>query len=105
MNLLNRDSGTIKVFDLDNLEHELTIKNRIAFVYDENHYHDELTIGEMGKFVSTFYKNWERSTFERYLKNLDLNLRQRIKELSKGMKMKFSLATALSHQAELLIMD
>lgn len=105
MNLLKRDSGRIKVFGLDNLEHETTIKNRIAFVYDENRYHDELSIEEMGKFVSSFYKNWEKSTFNRYLNDFNLNPKQRIKELSKGMKMKFSLAAALSHQAELLIMD
>lgn len=105
MNLLNRDSGQIKVFGLDNLRHELSIKDRMAFVYDENHYHDELTIRDMGKFVSSFYKKWETPIFNKYLIDFDLNPRQRIKALSKGMKMKFSLAIALSHKAELLIMD
>jgi len=105
MNLLHRDSGQIKVFGLDNLRHELTIKDRVAFVYDENHYYDELTIREMAKFVSSFYKHWETPTFNKHLKDFGLNPRQKIKELSKGMKMKFSLAIALSHKAELLIMD
>ncbi len=105
MNLLNRDSGQIKVFGLDNLRHELTIKDRIAFVYDENHYYDELSIQDMAKFVASFYKHWETTAFNKYLKEFDLNPKQRIKELSKGMKMKVSLAIALSHKAELLIMD
>lgn len=105
MNLLRRDSGQIKVFGLDNLRDELTIKNRIGFVYDENHYYDELAIREMAKFVASFYTHWETSTFDKYLKEFDLNPKQKIKELSKGMKMKFSLALALSHKAELLIMD
>ena len=39
------------------------------------------------------------------MKDFDLNPKQKIKQLSKGMKMKFSLAIALSHGAELLIMD
>ncbi|HBV88590.1 ABC transporter ATP-binding protein [Desulfosporosinus sp.] len=105
MNLLNRDSGEIKVFGLDNLRDELLIKDRIAFVYDENHYYDELTIRDMAKFVSSFYKHWETPVFKKYLRDFDLDSKQRIKELSKGMKMKLSLAIALSHQAELLIMD
>lgn len=105
MNLLHKDSGQIRVFGLDNLKHDLTIKDRISFVYDENHYYEELTILEMARILASFYKHWELQTFDRYLKNFELNPKQKIKKLSKGMKMKFSLAVALSHGAELLIMD
>jgi len=105
MNLLHKDGGQIKVFGLDNLQHELTIKDRIAFVYDENHYYEELSIRDMARIVASFYKHWENKTFNQYLKDFNLNPKQKIKELSKGMKMKFSLAVALSHRAELLIMD
>ena len=105
MNLLHKDSGQIKVFGLDNLQHELTIKDRIAFVFDENHYYEELSIRDMAKIVASFYKHWEPKTFDKCLKDFDLNPRQKIKQLSKGMKMKFSLAVSLSHRAELLIMD
>ncbi|EGW41652.1 ABC transporter ATP-binding protein [Desulfosporosinus sp. OT] len=105
MNLLPKDSGQIKVFGLDNLAHELTIKNRTAFVFDENHYYEELSIRTMASIVASFYKHWEPQTFEKFLKDFELKPKQKIKELSKGMKMKFSLAIALSHGAELLIMD
>lgn len=47
MNLLQRDSGTIKVFGLDNLKQERNIKDRLGFVYDENYFYEELTIKEM----------------------------------------------------------
>ncbi|HZK83123.1 MAG TPA: ABC transporter ATP-binding protein [Desulfosporosinus sp.] len=105
MNLLHKDGGQIKVFGLDNLQHELAIKDRIAFVYDENHYYEELSIQDMARIVASFYKHWERKTFTQCLKDFDLNPKHKIKQLSKGMKMKFSLAVALSHGAELLIMD
>jgi len=105
MNLLHKDGGQIKVFGLDNLQHELTIKDRIAFVFDENHYYEELSIRDMARIVASFYKHWETQTFDKCLKDFDLNPKQKIKQLSKGMKMKFSLAVALSHRAELLIMD
>ena len=105
MNLLHKDDGQIKVFGLDNLQHELAIKDRIAFVFDENHYYEELSIRDMARIVASFYKHWENKIFNQCLKDFDLDPKQKIKELSKGMKMKFSLAVALSHRAELLIMD
>lgn len=105
MNLLKRDGGEIKVFGLDNIKDEMEIKNRIGFVYDENYYYEELTIMEIKRFLLSIYKNWDDAVFARYLKEFNLSPKQKIKELSKGMKMKFSLAAALSHGAELLIMD
>jgi ABC-2 type transport system ATP-binding protein len=105
MNLLKKDGGEIKVFGLDNVKNENEIKNRIGFVYDENHFYEELTISEMKRIIAPLYKNWSDECFNRYLKEFTLSPKKKIKELSKGMKMKFSLAIALSHQAELIIMD
>ncbi|HHY90533.1 MAG TPA: ABC transporter ATP-binding protein [Clostridiales bacterium] len=105
LNLLKKDGGEIKIFGLDHIRHENEIKNRIGFVFDENYFYEDLTILEMKKFVSAVYKNWDENLFTKYLKEFQLPPKKKIKELSKGMKMKFSLAVALSHQAELLIMD
>lgn len=105
MNLLKKDAGEIKIFGLDHLEDEIEIKNRIGFVYDENHFYEELTINEMIRVISPFYKRWDQSIYKRYLKQFKLSGKAKIKELSKGMKMKLQLAVALSHHAELLIMD
>lgn len=105
MNLIKKNNGEIKVFGLDNIDHEKDIKQKIGFVYDENYYYEELTINEMKRIISPFYKNWNEQNFQSYIKQFDLNPKKKIKELSKGMKMKFSLAVALSHGAELIIMD
>lgn len=105
MNLLKKDSGTIKVFGLDNVKNEIEIKQRIGFVYDQNYYYDELTVEEMKGIISRFYADWDDELYRDYLKIFDLDPRKKIKELSKGMQMKFSLIMALSHHAELIIMD
>ncbi|RYD05855.1 hypothetical protein N752_08145 [Desulforamulus aquiferis] len=105
LNLIKRDSGEIKLFGMDNIQKELAIKDRIGFVFDENHYYEELNIQEMKKIVAPFYRNWDEHTFAKYLVDFNLPRKKKIKDLSKGMKMKFSLAIALSHQADLLIMD
>jgi len=105
MNLMRRDAGEIEVFGLDNREHELTVKERIGFVYDESHYYEELTINEMKRIIARFYKQWDDNKFNKYLREFGLQPDKKIKHLSKGMKMKFSLAAAISHNAELIIMD
>lgn len=105
MNLLKKDSGEIKVFGLDNIKNEKEIKNKIGFVYDENYFYEELTISEMKNVIAPLYKFWDKDAFDKHIKNFELSPKKKIKDLSKGMKMKFSLAVALSHGAELLIMD
>ena len=105
MNLLKKDGGQIKIFGKDHVEHEQEIKNRIGFVFDENHFYEELTVSEMKWVVSRLYNKWDENAFKKYLRKFQLTENKKIKELSKGMKMKFSLAVALSHNAEFLIMD
>lgn len=105
MNLLKRDAGEIKVFGLDNIKDEMKVKNKIGFVYDENYFYEELTVGEMKRVIAPFYKEWDDEVFKKYIRDFNLSTEKKIKDLSKGMKMKFSLAIALSHDAQLLIMD
>ncbi len=105
LNLLHKDSGQIKIFGLDNTEHQQEIKNRIGFVFNEHHYYDHLTVEKMKNIIAPFYQHWDDEIFNRYLADFNLPPDKKIKDLSKGMKMKFSLAVALSHHAELLIMD
>lgn len=105
MNLLKRDGGEIKIFGKDNIKHEIEVKNKIGFVYDECYFYEELTVLEMKEIIASFYKEWDDDLFSKYIKEFDIPPKKKIKDLSKGMKMKFSLSIALSHNADLLIMD
>lgn len=105
MNLLNRDSGEIKVFEKDNINFEREIKEKIGFVYDDCFYYDNLSIKDNGKMISNFYERWDWKVFSNYLRKFNLNEKQKVRELSKGMKMKFAIAIALSHNAEFIILD
>lgn len=105
MNLVRRDSGTIRVFGLDNLKQEKEVKEKIGFVYDESSYYGILTISQMAGLVSRFYRGWDEALFQRYLKDFDVDPSKKIDNLSRGMKTKFSLAVALSHGAALILMD
>lgn len=105
MNLIKKDKGEIKIFEKDNVKYERLIKEKIGFVYDECFYYENLSIKDNAKMLSYFYKYWDWNVFNGYLKQFGLNEKQKVKELSKGMKMKFAIALALSHGAEFLILD
>lgn len=105
MNLIRKNSGTINIFGKDNIQHEKEVKEKIGFVYDENYFYEEVTLEEMKRIIAPFYRQWDNKAYDKYIKEFNLSSKKKIKELSKGMKMKYSLAIALSHNAELIIMD
>ena len=105
LGLTNNVSGKINFFGMDIKGNESEIKDRIGIVLDDGCFYDELTISEMKSIIAPAYKNWCEQDFIDYLERFELNPKQKINSLSKGMKMKYSLALALSHNAELLIMD
>ncbi|WP_461613648.1 ABC transporter ATP-binding protein [Clostridium sp. Marseille-QA1073] len=105
MNLIRKDSGYIKVFGLDSVKDEKEIKERIGFVYDNSYFYEELTCESMKKIIAPFYKRWDEKLYKKYMDEFSLPRDKKIKELSKGMRMKYSIILALSHNAELIIMD
>ena len=105
LGLAHKDSGTISIFGKDMVKNEMEIKNRIGVVFDEGCFYDNLTMKEMKSIIAPAYSAWDDKTFANYMEKFSLNPNQKISTLSKGMRMKFSLALALSHNAELLIMD
>lgn len=105
MNLLKPDAGEVKVFGLDYTNHEKEIKERIGFVYDGNVFYEGLNLKDIKRIVGPAYKRWDDALFYQYVEQFELPLNKAIKTFSKGMQMKASLAIALSHHAELIIMD
>ncbi|MGM1709408.1 ABC transporter ATP-binding protein [Bacillus cereus group sp. BceL180] len=105
MDLIGKDSGEITVFDEDYQKNQISIKERIGFVYDDNIFYEDMTINELKKFIAPAYTKWDENQFQLYIKRFELPINVKIKKMSKGMKMKASLAFALSHHAEFIIMD
>lgn len=105
LNLIKKDSGVIKIFGKELHKSEKQIKERIGFVFDEPPWYQQLSVKEMTGLVSRLYKNWDTAAYNRYIREFGIESSKKIETLSKGMKMKYSLAIALSHRAELIIMD
>ena len=100
------DNGLIiKIFGKDFKENSVEIKNNISVVFDESYFHDNLKIRDIDKKKKNIYSNWDKNKFFKYVNEFKLPDNKKIKEFSRGMKMKLSIAVALSHSAKILILD
>ena len=59
LNIINRDSGEIKIFGLDNKENERKIKEDIGVVLDDSFLSEYLNPSDINKIMKNIYKNWD----------------------------------------------
>ena len=105
LNMLNRDSGEIKIFGKDNLEHEAEVKAKIGAVMDNTFFEENWTLLQTGRALKPFYPDWDDAKFKDLLFKFQLDPNKKIKGLSRGMKMKIMIACALAHGPDFLILD
>lgn len=105
LNITDIDKGEIKLLGLDHIENEQEIKRRTAVVFDELPFHDIFSAKDMARIFEGLYPEWDNTVYSQYLERFQLPLKKKIGQFSKGMKMKLQIACALSHNAELLVMD
>ena len=105
LNMLFKDSGTIKVLGKDNVKELDEVKEDIGVVFDECYFPPSLSPKKLGNILKNIYKNWDEKQYYSFLERFDLPSDRPISKLSRGMKMKLSIAAAISHNAKLLILD
>jgi ABC-2 type transport system ATP-binding protein len=105
MNLIRPESGSIRLFGLDHRAHEAEVKTRIGWVYDASPFYDDATLRTTARAIAPFYAGWNEALFQELVGRFELPMGKRLKRLSKGMQTKFALALALSHDADLLLLD
>ena len=105
LNIINRDSGEIKIFGLDNKENERKIKEDIGVVLDDSFLSEYLNPSDINKIMKNIYKNWDEKLYFKYIEDFKLPKEKISKEYSSGMKMKLKIAVALAHHPKLLILD
>ena len=105
LNIIKLDSGKITMLGKDHIRDEYEIKSEIAAVFDELPFYDGYNADQIGRMFGGIYKTWDKEKYYSYIERFGLPRKKKLKNFSKGMKMKLQIATALSHGAKLLIMD
>ena len=105
MNILNQEEGSIKIFGEDFNKDKKHIKELIGYLAHDTLYPEDFTLEDIKSTISIFYKNWDEKLFNYYTEEFDLNLNDKYKDLSKGLKVKFDLLMILSYHPKLIILD
>ncbi len=103
LGLCKLDSGSVSVFGHEGVT--AADREQIGVVFDELPFNQTIFTSHLGKVMAGIYQNWDMELYQQYLKRFALPDKKELKEFSRGMKMKLSLAVALSHNAKLLILD
>jgi ABC-2 type transport system ATP-binding protein len=105
LNMVHPDSGTIKMFGQDFKANEEKCKQEIGVVLGGIDFYKHKKISDITATTKRFYKNWDEAAYQKYLQTFSLIPEKRVKDLSSGMKVKYMITLALSHNAKLLILD
>lgn len=105
LDLIKRDSGTVKILGRDNRDNFALTKEDIGVVLDDVGIPEYLNPKEVNKIMSYAYSNWNEKVYYYLLDKFSVPKDKNFKEFSKGTKMKLGIAIALSHGAKLLILD
>lgn len=105
LNLVRPDSGRVEMFGRDFRSNEEYCKQRIGVVFGGVDFYKHKKLAQITAVTKRFYEHWDDQAYESYLEMFELDPEKRVNELSSGMKVKYMVAAALSHGAQLLIFD
>ena len=105
LNLVTPDGGSIQVLGRPFPAEELDCKRRLGVVLGGVGFYRHKRLRSITDVTRRFYPGWDQTAYTRYLEEFDVDESKRVRELSAGMRVKYQIAVALSHQAELLIFD
>ncbi len=102
LNMIQKDSGRITILGKDEKNID---KNDIGVVFDECRFHESFTAKDINQVLKSIFQRWNEQQFFDYLNRFEVPSNKKLKEFSRGMKMKISIAAAVSHDAKLLLLD
>ena len=105
LDMVQRDGGTVTILGRDSRTASVRSKEEIGVVLDESSFHDALKVKDVDKILSRVYSQWDSALFRDYCRKYSLPDDKTVKAFSRGMKMKLSIAAALSHHPKLLLLD
>lgn len=105
LNMVCPDAGEIRMFGEDFRKDEAGLKQQLGVVSGGIDFYPYKKLNQIADVTCRFYKDWDADAYRKYMQLFELDAQKRVNQLSAGMKVKYSIALALSHHAKLLILD
>ena len=105
LGMVHPDGGEVKVFGMDYAANERAIRRELGVVLGGIDFYPKKKIRVITDVTRRFYDNWDEGKYRHYLNLFAIDEEKRVDQLSSGMKVKYMIALALSHNARLLILD
>lgn len=105
MGFLNMQKGKCTIQGMDCRKDSFQIQKKLGYIPGEICFFDEMTGTEFLRFMERYRKIGKNSRKQELLELFELNPGEKIKKMSKGMKQKLGIVTALMHDPEILIFD
>lgn len=109
LGMVSPDAGTVSLMGVDctraSEREAAAARGRVGTVFDSCAFPDDVTAAQAGQIMSCCYPEWDADLFAKLLDDAGISLGKRVKDLSRGMGMRLSLATALAHRPSVLVLD
>ena len=105
LNLMKNDGGSVNLCGLSIPKDEIEIKNQVGYVFGGVDFYPEAKINRITEVTKSFYKDWNNELYKNLCDRFEIDQNKKFKQLSAGMKVKYSVAVAMSHNPRLLILD
>lgn len=106
LSLIFPDQGTVTLYkDNQPVSEPADWKQDVGFVFDDLFFYNEGTLDKLAQFMKRAYHSWDQERFDRLAEQMELEHFKPVKNYSRGMRMKASLAAALAHEPAVLILD
>ena len=105
LNLMRNDGGSVRLCGLEMPKDEIEIKNLVGYVFGGVDFYPESKISKITDVTKTFYREWDDTRYKELCDRFEIDQNKKFKQLSAGMKVKYSIAVAMSHNPKLLILD
>lgn len=103
LGLIGTESGTISVLGSETFDN--ATKEQVGVVFDGSNYPDVLSPRAIGRILAKIYQRWDNAYYEQMLTRFGLPKDKKLRQYSKGMKMKFAITAAMAHRPKLLVLD
>jgi ABC-2 type transport system ATP-binding protein len=98
-------TGRVQLFGHDSYRLPGAAKARVGFVPQQDELVNQLTAADQIGVIASFYSRWDDALVSKLSGEWEVDLRQRIKDMSVGQRQKLSILLALGHRPDALILD